>query len=208
MTSYSGDAFPTNTVQLKSPPLPPFFNLSVKTPCLHLPPEPYQYSWLCRLRLCDGCLISLWSPSRGPCRRFTAPTTERRLKCRENSCLHWSPYTFFAIHMLVHRHTDAAHGHMNTCIYFRSLQGVTSRRQQLWAQPFSNCAVTARLKRGGFSEVIKKHQPLVITVYKSVALQQNNMGILQTMCQRPKPGMVIKNKSVWYKFTSVNFYLF
>ena len=34
----------------------------VKTPCLHLSPEPYQYSWVCRVRLCDGCLISLWSP--------------------------------------------------------------------------------------------------------------------------------------------------
>lgn len=38
----------------------------VKTPCLHLSPEPYQYSWVCRVRLCDGCLISLWSPCARP----------------------------------------------------------------------------------------------------------------------------------------------
>lgn len=26
---------------------------------LSLPPEQYQYSWVCRVRLCDGFLISL-----------------------------------------------------------------------------------------------------------------------------------------------------
>lgn len=34
--------------------------------CLRLSPEPYQYSWVCRVRLCDGCLISLWSPRARP----------------------------------------------------------------------------------------------------------------------------------------------
>lgn len=59
-------------MSLPPPPPPPLSNLSgaaverAKTPCLHLSPEPYQYSWVCRVRLCDGCLISLWSPCARP----------------------------------------------------------------------------------------------------------------------------------------------
>lgn len=40
------------------------------------------------------------------------PTTERRLKCRGNSCSHWSPYTFAAI-AHVHRCCPQAHEYMH-----------------------------------------------------------------------------------------------
>lgn len=42
--------------------------VQVETPCLHLSPESYQYSWVCRVRLCDDCLISLWFPCARPVR--------------------------------------------------------------------------------------------------------------------------------------------
>lgn len=104
----------------------------VKTPCLHLSPEPYQYSWVCRVRLCDGCLISLWSPCARPVGALMRQQ-QSSVWSVENSCLHWSPYTFFAIYTHVHTYTDAAHRHMNTCVDCRTALST------VWPQHCNNC---------------------------------------------------------------------
>lgn len=63
----------------RDPPPPLFLPLPtlrrVETPGLHPSPESYQYSWVCRVRLHDGCLISLWSPCAKP---VGAPTSQQQ----------------------------------------------------------------------------------------------------------------------------------
>lgn len=107
------------------PPALAFFNLQLserRNPLasISLSPEPYQYSWVCRVRLCDGCLISLWSPLREACRSVAAPTTERAFEVQREHLLALISIYFLCRSIRRSTHTQLqAHEYMHL-LYFAS----------------------------------------------------------------------------------------